>query len=1064
MLFGEIDSNELRTFSRSLFQNYENWIDRDDHALAHVAIDHQGVLPGDFVASDVAGGFKVGIIGINSTFRHLSNYATEGGLTISPQQVQRAAGGDLPKWSLDQDISIALTHHPFSWMANRSDSEDALFNGASTTRLHLCGHLHLERYSSHAIGTNNGRLTHQGQSLFGIEQIVGPTGTVDRQHGYALVTLEKQETGVSAIVWPRKGERLNDGTWNFDRHAAFGLPKNSNHSVPIYLSTPTLLKKTQGVLANNLNSKRQTTSLTSTDDAISEFLQEFKRGFMVAVVGDRFVEGRSGDELACNRFERALWDSLDTGEAFDSSLSMDQLLHLSADRSKPVTETIMAEMLGNPSQDTISRLDQLVKSPWAAILYLSPLRDLENCPSLSSANSPVSIIDGTEAPYRIPLQGDEFVLRLASPAAQGGSTNLRLDEALAHRPENSSSDWRRYAKQLLSRSPSVYLTDSVNSLSMWQWIVDRKSADSDYRLPAFLICPELPPQMQMLLKRYGVKWISSSVDSFTKNYLVSSRVEYGQAKAAIQKRRKRAESQTPLAIGALRTAEDRGSRDYLLGSSPTWGDITGGYAARLSSQQRIMSRINEAAERSMILVTGTAGAGRTTSLMQCALDLQSSNKSVAWIDPAVSREKISEIVDQVVEEDYDYVFVDDVDVFGAQAERLLSGLRGGEISRRIVVAGTRSVRTFLVEGLSFSHTISVGNLTSSDLDQIVNVLRRNRAMANKRQSDRELRDLLQLANGQLIVGMIQATSGVPFTEKISSECSQLSNSALVMYGCIALVTAENEAMDAAQIQDAVGGNENNSWRDLKSLERSRLIQLKPNTDRFEVRHRVIAEEVRNYLSKIGALATVVTGTLRAYAAAGALTRDRSNHSRRILIRLINHSYLIRTLGLSESKIRTIYDSVEDILDEDFHYWLQRGAFEVEIGDLKNAMHDLKSASTTVGGEDDPRVLTEFAVLRLKIAADNRTSQATTLALSALDDLQKVLRIQGTNAPHAFAILASAGVPWLRDALISRSEKRNYAEDALRMLSGAGSLLSTNYEVAQKLPTAIKVLEDLLAEL
>jgi predicted MPP superfamily phosphohydrolase len=1063
MLFSDVETNDLRDFSRSIFKNYAAWIDGGGHALTPVSIQHQGILPGDFAATDGSNNLKIGIVGLNSTFRHLSDVATEGSLTISDQQVQQACGGDLPKWSLDHDVSIALTHHPLSWLKNRPDTEDAIFNGASTTRLHLCGHLHLEQYTAQAIGTAASRLTHQGQSLFGLEQFPTAGGPEDRQHGYAVITIEKSDDKLSSFVWPRRGERLNDGTWSFDRHAGFGLEKNRDHSQPINLSTP--IRRTTGLHQPREGSRSRDFQPPNGGGKanLESFLQEFKQGFMVAVIGDRYVDGENGQSLAFDSFKMALWDSLDTGEPYDASMAIDQLLHLSSDHSEGATRRIMAS-LSSPKPHSIEQIDRIIRSPWASVIYLSPLRDLENCPTLLSDKEEISFVDGTSAAYRLPAPEKTLVLRLSGPAPEEGSVTLRLDEVMVRAPENSATDWRRYAKQLLSRSPSVFLTDSVSSLSLWQWIADRNSAANQYRMPAFLVCPELPLQFRALLKRYDVKWIESTVADFSSKYLQTSRSEFGAAKAALTGRRKRSSGKTPLAIGALRAMADGGSRDYLFGTSPSWGDITSGYAARLSSQAKIMERLNSAPERSMILVKGTAGSGRSTSLMQSALDLQASHKSVAWVDPTVSKEKISQIVDQVIEENYDYVFVDDVDAFGAQAERLLTGLRGGTSSKRIVVAGVRSVRAFRVEGLSFTHTCEVGNLTGGDLDLIVKVLRKHRAMANRRQSDRELRELLQKSNGQLIVGMIQATSGVPFIEKISSECSQLKPSELMMYGCAALISAENESISVAQLQDAVGGNENESWGVLKALESSRLLQMSPNTGRYELRHRVIAEEVRSYLSKVGALATVVGGTLRAYAAAGALTKDRSNHTRRMLIRLLSHSYLIKTLGLPEAKIRGIYDSVEDILEDDFHYWLQRGAFEVEIGDLKNAMHDLKSASTTAGGEDDHKVLTEFAVLRLKIAADSRNSDAIALSTGAIEDLHKVIRIQGTNSPHTITILASAGVPWLVGALISRSDKRAYAETSLSLLKAAGSLMTTNGEVAQKVPPAIKALEDFLNEL
>ena len=47
---------------------------------------------------------------------------------------------------------------------------------------------------------------------------------------------------------------------------------------------------------------------------------------------------------------------------------------------------------------------------------------------------------------------------------------------------------------------------------------------------------------------------------------------------------------------------------------------------------------------------------------------------------------------------------------------------------------------------------------------------------------------------------------------------------------------------------------------------------------------------------------------------------------------------------SERAIREVYDSLQSLMDWDYHYWLQRGSFEVEIGDIEVAENFLEHAS------------------------------------------------------------------------------------------------------------------------
>jgi hypothetical protein len=64
---------------------------------------------------------------------------------------------------------------------------------------------------------------------------------------------------------------------------------------------------------------------------------------------------------------------------------------------------------------------------------------------------------------------------------------------------------------------------------------------------------------------------------------------------------------------------------------------------------------------------------------------------------------------------------------------------------------------------------------------------------------------------------------------------------------------------------------------------------------------------------------------------------------------MNHATLIRLLfpttpdQIDLDAVRSVYDTVEPLLADDFHYWLQRGSFEVEEGDLGHANQCLEQA-------------------------------------------------------------------------------------------------------------------------
>jgi hypothetical protein len=1052
--------DDLRVMVDSWFANYQTWL-TTQQPLPRPTPDQTGPLAGDFASRLNIRGLSVGLLGLNSTFRHVSDLAREGSLTISPRQIQQASGGDLPRWTSDLDLCLVLTHHPLTWMNNGDEIRDALFNDAANVQLHLCGHLHRERYAVAASSTPGEYCTHQGQSLFGLESF-GSDSAQERLHGYAVITLDQAEDGLDLKVWPRGGYKTAAGTWRIDRKAEFNLPRDSDASSPFRLKrrrSPRSARIDQVTeralpIAKSPGSERTSASVES------DLLALLRSGDAVAMVGDRLIGDEGGVRLAFADFRASLYETLATGTRDDGTATTEHLLALVAAREPEKAKNIVAHFLGNPSEATVFSARRLLAAPWSAFVYLSPMRDAEAARQALDANGErYESLDATRTEFRIPLEGQPFILRLASTATEEGNAKLRLAESDFIGTERTpNGDWHRFARQLLARAPVVFMADSVTSLPLWRFITDRDTARKSYRPPAFLVCPHLEPHFQSALSLYGVQLVSSTVDAFAAKYLHPSRAE---ASEGLQRQRARRllPPSASLSVESKRRAASQGSRDYLLGNNPTWGDILGGYAADLSLKRAVIDALPVLPTDTTLVLANPAGSGRTTVLMQCALELQALQRRVAWVDGTVSK-SIPAIIEEVRAEAYDVVVVDDADVFGDEAPRLLRELRGGAQCPRRVIAGVRSVRAYVLDGLSKRMLIDHDSLSTEDVTSLVSVLRKHNAVANRRLSDEDVRRLiLDTGQGQLLVGMIQATSGLPFAHKIATEYEQLKPAEKFMYGSFALVTAEREAMTTAQAQQAVGGDPRESWRSFNRLLETRLVRQQPGGQRYEVRHRVVAEEVRRHLWLTGKLASVVRGTLRAYAAAGGHLRANSLPERRTLIRLLNHSYLIK-LQLDPGDIRGIYDDVERLLRNDFHYWLQRGSFEVERGKDQFALHALQAAMTTPGGEDDPKVLTEYALLRLRLARRVQSIEGVRLALDALEDLGKVIRRHGEQSPHTFVILAREGVPWLETAPIGSSEREELAKSCTQLLSLGRRLVATNSEIAHFLDPAIGKLERL----
>lgn len=1058
LFFGDPD-DEVRIQSIASFKNYKDWTDAKNSPFSFANIESVGVLPGDYAANVEIDGVKLGILGLNSAFRHFSDAAAPDTLTVAPLQVQAAAGGDLQAWSSTLDFGLVLSHHPFTWLKNRPDATDAVFGGHHRIKLHLCGHLHEEHYTANALGSAGAHLVHQGPSLFGLENY-GAKSDGQREHGYAVVTVETG-SNPGIVVWPRRAERTRAGSWSVGADSKFGLPKGKEFSNKVPLPVATQRKATPAtpVITRALpEAARDQSAVAMT---LTKFKEDVRRGTMSVLLGDRLRTGALGSELNFGSFRSELWKMVNGPEPDDTSYPTDQLMELISRTQSGALKDLVSDRLGNPTGDSIRLASLIAAGPWADLVYLSPLRDLDQVQTADDGEAGgLGVIDGTSAVYQLPARRDRLVpIRLASAAPANGTNRLRLPFEGGLSTSGNAGDWFRHATVALTRSPVLFLTDSVTSLGFWRWIADRSSSSPKYRLPGYLVCPTLPAHLAAALDAHGVDWIPSSVADFVSTHCAPSRAEIAEGKKRRARELVPGEGRTGMDVAQLLSTRLSGSKEYLLGRSPQWGDIADDFAAELGMLETVLSTVRSP-EHPLVLLTGTAGSGKTTILMQVAAKLSSESARVAWIDP-LGAIRIPDLLDAVDQGAYEYVFVDDADTYGSRASSFLKELQGQPGSRRIVVAGTRSVQAEILEPIGPRVQMDVRDLGESDFDLLVEVLRKNRALANKRSSDADVRSLLKNdARGQLLVGMIQATSGMPFAEKIASECAQLSSESLAIYGGAALVSAEQESISQDQLLELGRASAQQNWVNLQRLvEMKMLIPAAGLPGSWTVRHRVVAREAVNFLTQKGLISDVFGRTLKLFASAAVNIRDRSDPSRRTFIRLLNHNYIIG-LRLKVTEIRAIYDSVEEILQDDFHYWLQRGAFEVEKGDPSYAVHYLKSALTTEGGERDFKVLTEYAIIRLRAAGTDTGPDSTQLGLSAVNDLLLVLREHGINTPHSMTVLAKEGVAWLVAAHIPRSEKLRLIDESEKLLKVGLRLADSNREVGRTVPSGLKVLGDL----
>jgi hypothetical protein len=229
--------NLLRVGVDEALKNWKAWATglRDDPRVTRY---HDGLLPGDFVATVDLSGLLVGIVGLNTTFLQLKAGDFEGRLTVDYRQISDLwgdEGGD--GWAQKHNATLLLTHHPDEWFdrAGLTNLQDELAPaGRFTAR--LCGHMHAQHDEISVVGGAKPRCTLLGRSLFGLDTWDANGQPEHRLHGYCVGELTLEDSGAKLRLWPRVGTKSRGGGWNVVRDPDADLQDEDGGTAPVTVS------------------------------------------------------------------------------------------------------------------------------------------------------------------------------------------------------------------------------------------------------------------------------------------------------------------------------------------------------------------------------------------------------------------------------------------------------------------------------------------------------------------------------------------------------------------------------------------------------------------------------------------------------------------------------------------------------------------------------------------------------------------------------------------------------------------------------------------------------------
>lgn len=196
-------------FIKKAFSNYSEW---EWSQTKYKPFDfRQGYIPGDFSCTIEKGNYRIGVVGINSSFLHFHNGDCTNRLCISPHQLNRVTNDDPDQWCRNNTLSILVTHHGSDWLTDKAKED---FHTSIYTQgrffAHFFGHMHKSYTLEASEGGSKPRRYRQGVSLFGTD--IDRSG-FQRIHGYCahIVKADGPEKIIETVL-PRKAYLGQDKT------------------------------------------------------------------------------------------------------------------------------------------------------------------------------------------------------------------------------------------------------------------------------------------------------------------------------------------------------------------------------------------------------------------------------------------------------------------------------------------------------------------------------------------------------------------------------------------------------------------------------------------------------------------------------------------------------------------------------------------------------------------------------------------------------------------------------------------------------------------------------------
>jgi len=768
-----------------------------------------------------------------------------------------------------------------------------------------------------------------------------------------------------------------------------------------------------------------------------------------------------------SELKQIIWTSLFPKEASAEHMAFGDVFEAALDLNEAKLNELLCLHLTIDPNTIPEWYNDYFDIPWYKIYTLNIDSSITSINSQWTFDRPLVEVSCTTG-----TQFESFAPKLAQYALNGclfdGPSKLTFSTSqYAARLAHPDQYYTHLASELLT-IPFVYIGTRLDESPLWQHIQMRQSrgprGTSEQRAKSYLVTPHLDRAKELRLRSLNIEWLQMDAEEFHEQVLkpINDSIQAGRQFFKTLATHK--ESHFIQVSEALKVSPKQ--TQFLAGEEPTWSDIIAQRAIirdfdnELGEACIATVQSNPDGKNRLFAMPGTAGSGKSASLMQLASKLNAEGISTIWIDRSCNTHipLILQSLDDLSQQPK-CVLVDDVEIFGRSFFYFIKALY--ERDKDILVCF--SVRSnifdkYFNEPLATTamdyREFRVPHLTDGDIEKLIDVMQQENRLGVLRGKTRsaQVRIFKSYSGRQLLVAMLSATSDNRFEVKIVEEFMSLKTAEKRIYSTMTVASTYKCSLNKGDILGSVGQFDNTMLQALDNLVRQHLLVEDINLPKhYKLRHRVIAERVLNTVREEGYLKDAIFG-LASFLTVheGQLILSRSPKGR-MVIQIINHDFLQKNLEPSDCDL--LYANLEPYLHDHYHYWLQRGSREVELdnGSLVDATNYLGQArSLYTGAYGNDLIENEYAYLLFRKALERPLDSLSIEYVDEAIGILESLFVSARKSPHPYHVLGSQGLSWTRRGLQQREEKVKFLKTLIFHVENGTQEFSRNTELASLL--------------